>query len=549
MPVIQTHYDRKQWIRIVTVLYMVLLNTEVLNARPPKIGFLAAESSFEDMGPHNQAAWKTAATQGQATLLLRQKNGSFADSSGHAQNLGDFDVVWYHQGDAIKRNLMYQGRSLTEIQQFAKSGRGILLSGGALAMVAQLGLETQMRPQRHELGNWRDLAGMIPVEKTHPAFTGLDGDAGIMWLSQGGCPAVADFYWGGPAEGMILAKTPSGPENPLVEYSLGKGRVIVLGWHWPDYADLENPHRSNLTRLTSNLLDYLGERQVWVPFALRSTYPPVASPEEHGVSAQQWRALRMAVHDLSSNFPDRYPNGNVYLERLQTLRAEHDRLSRTSEFTTFAAIERQFEALKHEALLANPLLNFDRLLMIRRRADQLGLPLNFNGNPDIEPTGYDNTLVTLSPIRPDGELETLFKPAGDRFIGDVDLHYDADRLLLSTPDANGRWGVAELDLGSRLLTPLPLIDEPDVHNYDACYLPDGGIVFTSTAPFIGVPCVGGSSKVANLYLRKPDGSIRRLTNDQDHNWCPTVLNNGRILYQRWEYTDIAHAFTRLLFHA
>jgi len=99
------------------------------------------------------------------------------------------------------------------------------------------------------------------------------------------------------------------------------------------------------------------------------------------------------------------------------------------------------------------------------------------------------------------------------------------------------------------LTHLPLIADNDVHNYDACYLPDDGIVFTSTAPFIGVPCVGGRSKVANLYRRERDGRIRRLTNDQDHNWCPAVLNNGRILYQRWEYADIAHAFMRILFHA
>jgi formylglycine-generating enzyme required for sulfatase activity len=187
--------------------------------------------------------------------------------------------------------------------------------------------------------------------------------------------------------------------------------------------------------------------------------------------------------------------------------------------------------------------------MIRRRADQLGLPNNFNSNPDIQPTGYDNTLVALSPVRPGGKLETMFRPDGDRFIGDIDLHYDADRLLMSMPDANGRWGVAELHLDSGRLTPLALINEPDVHNYDACYLPDGRIVFTSTAPFIGVPCVGGRSKVANLYLREHDGRIRRLTNDQDHNWCPTVLNNGQILYQRWEYADIAHAFMRLLFHA
>ena len=221
MPVIRTQCGTRQWIGIVATLGMVLLNTGVLNAGPPRIGFLAVESALDEMGPHNQAAWRTAARLGEATLLLRQKDGSFADSSGNARNMSDFDVLWYHQGDAIERNLMYQGRSLAEIQQFAASGGGLLLSGGALAMVAQLGLETQIRPQRHELDNWRDPAGMVPVEKAHPAFRGLEGDAGLVWLSRGGCRAVADFYWGGPAEGMILAKTPSGPENPLVEYVLG----------------------------------------------------------------------------------------------------------------------------------------------------------------------------------------------------------------------------------------------------------------------------------------------------------------------------------------
>ena len=41
-----------------------------------------------------------------------------------------------------------------------------------------------------------------------------------------------------------------------------------------------------------------------------------------------------------------------------------------------------------------------------------------------------------------------------------------------------------------------------------------------------------------------DGSaIRRLCFDQDHNFYPTVMADGRVLYTRWEYTDIAHAFT------
>ena len=521
----------------------------IATAEPAKIAFLAAEASLEEMGPHNRAAWELARSLGDATLLLASAKSGFADTAGEGRDLADFDVVWYHQGDAIRRTALYQGASLAAIRSFAEGGGGVLLSGGALAMVAHLGLEKELRAQRRELENFRDPAAMIPVERSHPVFAGLREEDGLVWLSHGGCRAVADFYWGGPGEGMVLANTPAGVERPLAEYRCGSGRVIVFGWRWPDYADLDNPHRPNLLKLTSNLLEYLAATESWCSVVIRSKFPPVAFPGEPGIAEPRWRALHMAIEDLSLEFPERYPHGHDYLEQLNAFHAEHDRLSDDAGPDAFAPLIARFEVLQREALSGNPLLEFDRLLMIRRRADRLGLPPNFNGNTDLEPVGYDNTLVTLSPPAPGGRIETVFRPGGDRFIGDLDLHYDGGKLLLSIPDTQGRWGVAELDLTTAKLRSLALIDEPDVHNYDACYLPDERIVFTSTAPFVGVPCVGGRSKVANLYLLDHGERIRRLTNDQDHNWCPAVLNNGRILYQRWEYADIAHAFYRLLFHA
>ena len=39
-----------------------------------------------------------------------------------------------------------------------------------------------------------------------------------------------------------------------------------------------------------------------------------------------------------------------------------------------------------------------------------------------------------------GRLTTLYRPAGGRFVGDVDLNFDADRLLFSMPEENGRGG-------------------------------------------------------------------------------------------------------------
>jgi formylglycine-generating enzyme required for sulfatase activity len=486
---------------------------------------------------------------GDATLLLTSDKGGFYDLAGKATELSGFDVLWCHQGDSIHRTVLHSGAYLAALRDFAAQGKGVLFSGGALAIVDHLGLEAEVRSQRRELDHYRDPAAMVLAVRSHPAFAGLVETEGYVGISHGGCRAVADFYWGGPGEGLVLGNTPAGVERPLVEYELGRGRLIVFGWRWPDYADRENPHRANLLRLTANLLRYLADPLHWRSIVIPSKFPPAAFPDVPGIAEPRWRALRLAIEDLARDFPDRYPRADRYLAQLDALRAEHDRVAESAGSEGFVTLLRRFEALQREALLANPLIDFEQLLLIRRRADRLGLPMNYHGNDDLPPTGYDNTLVALAPMAPAGRVETLFRPEGDRFIGDLELHYDGERLLLSTPDAQGRWGVAELDLVSRTLRPLALIDEPDVHNYDACYLPDGRIIFTSTAPFIGVPCVGGQSKVANLYLLDHDRRIRRLTHDQDHNWCPAVLNNGRILYQRWEYADIAHAFMRILFHA
>lgn len=269
-------------------------------------------------------------------------------------------------------------------------------------------------------------------------------------------------------------------------------------------------------------------------------------------------ALRRAIEDLQASFGPRYPRGQEFSTRLAALEqrmndVEWALLAQGDGSATQAAADltRDAAQLRREALLANPLLNFDRLLLVRRKADRLGLPQNWQGNCALPRQGYDNQIAVLSPVDPDGSVSTLYQPPQTEFVGDVDLHFDGGKMLFSMPGSHGRWHVWEIGLhGSadslRQVTPA---DPPDVDHYDACYLPDDRIVFASTLCFAGVPCVGGGNTVANLCLMNPDGSgIRQLCFDQDHNWCPTVLNNGRVLYSRWEYSDLPHYFSRLLFH-
>ncbi len=220
-----------------------------------------------------------------------------------------------------------------------------------------------------------------------------------------------------------------------------------------------------------------------------------------------------------------------------------------SKWEAYCALHLEGSGLEHDIALRNPRLDFDRLLLVQRAAHgpALGLPQNWQSNCVLPARGYDDEIAVLSPLRSDGRLATLWKPKGPHFVGDVDLHFDADRMLFSSIGANGMWHVFEIGAdgtGLRQLTP----NEPGVNHYDACYLPDERIVFSSTASVAAVPCVNGSTNVANLYLMNADGTgIRQLCFDQEHNWCPTVLPSGKVLYQRWEYTDTPHSHDRLLF--
>jgi formylglycine-generating enzyme required for sulfatase activity len=166
-----------------------------------------------------------------------------------------------------------------------------------------------------------------------------------------------------------------------------------------------------------------------------------------------------------------------------------------------------------------------------------------------------NELVTMAVKERNPALSRVYKPAAEVFVGDVDLHFDADRLLFSSIGTSNRWQVFELKInpatgarsGGEDLRQVSRGDFDDIDNYDGMYLPDGRIIFDSSSTFQGVPCVGGRDYVANLHIMTADGkNVRRLTYDQDNDWYPTMMPDGRVMYTRWEYSDSAHYFSRIL---
>ncbi|MCX5653948.1 MAG: SUMF1/EgtB/PvdO family nonheme iron enzyme [Planctomycetota bacterium] len=547
------------WLAItLAALFLIALAAPGAVAAAPTVGFMAAAAAPDKLGPESRAAWELATKLSGANLILVPSDGKFVDEKGQDMPLEQFHVLWYHEGDTSGQTPVHGARSFPMLRKHVSDGGRLFLSGAALAVVHTMGIEPA-QPRRGPSAKDNFFAQLIPVEKEHPIFRGLSCgaiDEGLIPIASAGLPAYADFLGsGGPTTGMLLGRANYAAENPLVEYQLGKGRVIVLGWRFPYYSHAENAHRANLEQLTGNILAYLGDEKQWQKIVVKPHAAPQAT--KPGNSDKDWKSLELAIRDLVETFSDRYPKGGEYLNRLASLKASRDEVASGKDAgaaARLAKVAEEFAKLRADALLDNPLLGFARLLVIERGAGNLGLPVNWDSNTSLGLSGFENRLCVLSPVRPEGTLATLYQPTGGRFVGDVDLHPNADRLLFSMPGSNGRWQVHELKLDGLKpaaqpsdLRELALIREPDVDNYDACYLPDGRIIFCSTAPYVGVPCVYGASYVTNLYLAERDGSIRQITVDQEHNWCPTVLNNGRVLYLRWEYTDLPHAHSRRLF--
>jgi formylglycine-generating enzyme required for sulfatase activity len=263
-------------------------------------------------------------------------------------------------------------------------------------------------------------------------------------------------------------------------------------------------------------------------------------------------AMERAAQHLASCFPNEFPALATAQEQIRAIVAQRETVKTALQQGDEAALPAvsEVQAAQRGLLLRNPLANIDRLLVVKRAANApaLGLPQNWQSNGCLPRSGYADELALLSPRDPNAPLTTLHRPEPAAFVGDVDLRPEADRLLFSSVGANGRWQVFEVNTDGSGLRQVTPGTEEDVDNYDACYLPDDRILFTSTRAYVSVPCVNGSSRVANLFRMNADGTdIRQLCFDQEHNWCPTVMNDGRVLYTRWEYTDTPHTHSRLLF--
>ena len=251
--------------------------------------------------------------------------------------------------------------------------------------------------------------------------------------------------------------------------------------------------------------------------------------------------------------------------------AVEEMIARADEVRTHpedAANQALYERYRR-AMLANPVLDFDRILCLKRTIDrprykghaagflELGLRnrrgfmnINSHNHAEIFRYGYTNEIAAVTGWK-DGEprFETVYETPDGALIRDLDLDFDASRILFTTArGTNNLLSVKEVTVADRSTRFVSPTDQPDVSWWDGCYLPDSDqVILLGTGTYQFLPCEFGNMPLAVLYRRnRRTGRTDQLTYEQDSDYTPSVMADGRVLYTRWEYSDLTHYFTRRL---
>jgi len=193
-------------------------------------------------------------------------------------------------------------------------------------------------------------------------------------------------------------------------------------------------------------------------------------------------------------------------------------------------------------------LGFTRLLVVQRHEYRISHVYTYHAEGFVPGGG----IHVFTPGEDGGELREIFD-AGDGEVMDARLSFDGREVLFSYKETDGTPG--EQDARNRTCGPDPdpatkyqiyrmnvdgsglrRVTSGASNNFNPCWLPDGGIAFLSDRKESFAYCFVTTSPL--LYRMDEDGeNVTRLSHGYLNDFTPSVLDDGRIVYSRWEYVD------------
>jgi len=197
----------------------------------------------------------------------------------------------------------------------------------------------------------------------------------------------------------------------------------------------------------------------------------------------------------------------------------------------------EISAQKRKALLANPLLTAHPILFVTRpqyKVDHHNTATMFV-TKEINTGSFQGggALKTIDLAR-GGKITTLLE-APEGIIRDPEVHFDGTRIVFAMRrNIKDDYHIYEINTDGTGLKQLTFAK--GAADIDPLYLPDGGIIFSSTRE--PKYCMCNRHIMGNLFRMDADGAnIHQLGKNTLHEGHSALLPDGRVLYDRWEYVD------------
>jgi len=225
-------------------------------------------------------------------------------------------------------------------------------------------------------------------------------------------------------------------------------------------------------------------------------------------------------------------------------------------------IKMLIEGVQPSARVSADELGFDEIIFVKRKpysSDHYYTDINNGTSKDRFLADNGIYIYNLRMQQERAIVRAADMPGGKGFIGMMSLFFDGRKVIFDFRENAGSgfriWEV-KTDGGGLRQVSFPPADEAEKvrrwrkgwHTDDIhpCYLPDGKIIFSSTRCEHTILCGGSAALVAPvLHCMDADGgNIEQLTKSPVSEFCPVVLDDGRVMYHRWEYVDKAPAYAK-----